>query len=229
MQDAGQVTAEEHRVRVLVPRQEVTGADRQWAERYEPGDVVRYTKGSEASGLDAREYARVEHVNAKENLLTVERSSGERVTYDPRRLQGVTVYREAERAFAVGDRVQFTAPDRDLHVANRELATIERITGRADGAAAAFVSTPGAPSRLKSDQPHPSRLRLRRHEPQQPGPDRRPRPRPHRHRAWRRAPGQPAPGVRRRLPRPVRRADLHERQGAARARHQPGRLAQRRD
>jgi ATP-dependent exoDNAse (exonuclease V) alpha subunit len=47
MQDAGQVGRVEHRVRVLVARQDVTGADRQWAEQYDRGDIVRYTKGSE--------------------------------------------------------------------------------------------------------------------------------------------------------------------------------------
>ncbi len=30
---------------MLVARQEITGADRQWAAQYEPGDVVRYTRG----------------------------------------------------------------------------------------------------------------------------------------------------------------------------------------
>jgi ATP-dependent exoDNAse (exonuclease V) alpha subunit len=49
------------------------------------------------------------------------------VTYDPRRLSGVTLYREADRAFAAGDRVQVTAPDRSRHLANRELGTLERI------------------------------------------------------------------------------------------------------
>ena len=39
----------------------------------------------------------------------------------------MTVYRETTRAFAVGDRVQFTAPDRELGVANRELGTITAI------------------------------------------------------------------------------------------------------
>jgi ATP-dependent exoDNAse (exonuclease V) alpha subunit len=42
-------------------------------------------------------------------------------------LQGVTLYRETEREFAKGDRVQMTAPDRERGVANRELGTIERI------------------------------------------------------------------------------------------------------
>src|SRR5256712_1844156 len=56
MQTAGQVAHVEHRARVLVPRQEITGADRQWAEQYEPGDVVRYTKGSKTHGLEAGVY-----------------------------------------------------------------------------------------------------------------------------------------------------------------------------
>ena len=59
-------------MRVLVARQEITGADRQWAEQYEAGDVVRYTKGSKTHGIEAGEYARVERVNEKENLVTVE-------------------------------------------------------------------------------------------------------------------------------------------------------------
>lgn len=130
MQSARRVDHQEYHARVLVARQDITGADRQWAERYNPGDVVRYTKGSTTFGLDAGEYARVERVEAKDNLVTVAREHGAAVTYDPRRLHGVTVYREADRAFATGDRVQFTAPDRERHVANRELGTIEKIDDR---------------------------------------------------------------------------------------------------
>ncbi len=37
------------------------------------------------------------------------------------------MYREEPRNFAVGDRIQFTAPANDLKVANRELGTIESI------------------------------------------------------------------------------------------------------
>jgi len=37
------------------------------------------------------------------------------------------VYHETEHAFSEGDRVQFTAPSKDLRVANRELGTIEKI------------------------------------------------------------------------------------------------------
>jgi len=127
MQTAGQVEAKEHKQRVLVARQEITGADRQWAAQYQPGDVVRYTRGSKTHGIEAGEYARVERANEKENLVTVKRENGEQVSYDPRRLHGVTLYRETERAFSQGDRVQFTAPNRERHIANRELGTIEEI------------------------------------------------------------------------------------------------------
>jgi conjugative relaxase-like TrwC/TraI family protein len=127
MQREGHVDRHQHHVSVLVARQEITGADRQWAERYEPGDVVRYSRGSKALGIEAGDYGRVERVVATTNQVTVRTDDERSVSYDPRRLQGVTLYREAERTFATGDRVQMTAPDRERAVPNRELGTIERI------------------------------------------------------------------------------------------------------
>jgi conjugative relaxase-like TrwC/TraI family protein len=127
MQERGTVGREEHKVRVLEPRQELTGADRAWAEQYQPGDVLRYSKGSKIVGVKAGEYATVRDVDGQENKLTVERGDGKHVSYDPRRLQGVSVYREAERDFAEGDRIQFTAPSKELHVANRELGTVAHL------------------------------------------------------------------------------------------------------
>jgi ATP-dependent exoDNAse (exonuclease V) alpha subunit len=65
--------------------------------------------------------------NAKENEITVRKPDGSEVTYDPARLRGIDAYTEMERRFSVGDRIQFTAPQQELHVANRALATIEQI------------------------------------------------------------------------------------------------------
>jgi ATP-dependent exoDNAse (exonuclease V) alpha subunit len=76
---------------------------------------------------DVGTYRSVVAINSGANLLTVEQASGERSTYDPRRLTGVSVYRETAREFASGDRIQFTAPDKELAVANRDLAVIESI------------------------------------------------------------------------------------------------------
>jgi conjugative relaxase-like TrwC/TraI family protein len=132
MQNRGDVGKVEHKLLVLESRQEMTGADRQWAGQYEPGDVLRYSRGSKTESIGPGEYARVTGVDAKENRLTIEREAGTLQTYDPRRLSGVSVHREADREFSQGDRVQFTAPSRDLHVANRDLGTIEHVNSSGD-------------------------------------------------------------------------------------------------
>jgi ATP-dependent exoDNAse (exonuclease V) alpha subunit len=105
----------------------MTGAERAWATRYQIEDMVRYSRGSRLVGVEPGTYGKVVAVNPIENLLTIQKANGEQVSYDPKRLSGVSVYREAEREFSVGDRIQFTAPDRQLDVANRELGKIERI------------------------------------------------------------------------------------------------------
>ena len=123
----GSLAPEDHTFRVLVQRQDMTGAERSWASHYEIDDVVRYTRGSKAIGIEAAAYASVVAINPAANQLTVEKANGELATYDPRRLTGVSVYQEIEREFSVGDRIQFTAPDKSLGVANRDMAVIEAI------------------------------------------------------------------------------------------------------
>ncbi len=139
LQAKGVVASDEHRTQVLVPRQDLTGAERTWAERYNVGDVLRYSRSSQETGIGKGEYARVKSVDAPCNRLTVELKDGTERSYDPRRQQGVSVYREQERAFSTGDRVQLTAPSRELKLANRELGTVEslgqdgRLSLRMDG------------------------------------------------------------------------------------------------
>jgi molybdopterin-guanine dinucleotide biosynthesis protein len=123
----GTVAPEDHSFRILVQRQDMTGAERSWAGRYEINDVVRYARGSKSVGIAAGEYRTVVGINSESNLLIVEKSTGEQANYDPRRLTGVSVYREASREFSAGDRIQFTAPDKSLRVANRDLAVIESV------------------------------------------------------------------------------------------------------
>ncbi len=128
LQGRGLVGREEFRVDALVPRQDLTGADRTWAARYQFNDVLLYSRTSKETGIEKGEYARVKSVDAPNNLLTVVRADGSEQTYDPRRQQGVSIYKEQEKAFSMGDRIQFTAPAKDLKVANRELGTIQSFT-----------------------------------------------------------------------------------------------------
>jgi conjugative relaxase-like TrwC/TraI family protein len=128
LQERGLVGTEEHRVNALVPRQDLTGADRTWAARYQFNDVLLYSRTSKETGIEKGEYARVKNVDAPNNLLTVVRVDGSEQTYDPRRQQGVSIYKEQEKAFSVGDRIQFTAPAKEFQVANRELGTVQSFT-----------------------------------------------------------------------------------------------------
>jgi hypothetical protein len=63
---------EDHSFRVLVQRQEMTGAERSWASRYEINDVLRYSRGSKSVGIEPGDYGTVVSVNSAANLLTVE-------------------------------------------------------------------------------------------------------------------------------------------------------------
>jgi hypothetical protein len=67
MQNTGQVSSDEHGVHLLFARQDLTGADRRHAQNYESGDAIRYSKGSKPLRVEAGEYARVAHVDAKED------------------------------------------------------------------------------------------------------------------------------------------------------------------
>jgi len=114
-------------MRVLATRSDMTGADRTWAARYAVNDVLYYPRGSHDIGIEKQSYTKVIATERKDNLLTVQKEDGTTITYNPARLYGVTVYRELERDFAVGDRLSFTAPSKELGVANRDLGTLQRI------------------------------------------------------------------------------------------------------
>ena len=47
LRSKGIVGQEEHRTQVLVPRQDLTGASRMWAARYDAGDVPLYSRSSQ--------------------------------------------------------------------------------------------------------------------------------------------------------------------------------------
>ena len=138
LQAGGAVAKEGQTLNTLAHRSDMTGADREWAARYHAGDVLKYTTGSKAHGLERGSYATVTSTSAKDNTVTVRRADGQSVTYDPKRLKGVNAYSETSREFTTGERVQFTTSDRKLGIANRDLGTVTRIepnqiTVRMDG------------------------------------------------------------------------------------------------
>ncbi len=127
-QTSGQISKQDYRTKVLENRNDMTGAERTFAAAYHPDDVIRYTSASKKHGISAGEYARVLSTNDKDNTITIKLEKSQReVSYNPQRLQGVTVYREAEREFSIGDRLQFRAPHHPERIVNGELGTLEKI------------------------------------------------------------------------------------------------------
>lgn len=127
LQTIGTIAKESQALNTLAHRSDMTGADREWAARYHAGDVLKYTTGSKAHRLERGSYVTVLSTNAKDNTVTVERADGQSVMYDPKRLKGVNAYSETARAFATGERVQFTTSDKTLGVSNRDLGTVTKI------------------------------------------------------------------------------------------------------
>jgi len=128
LQRDGKVSRDDHQMTVYVNRQDMTGTERTFANAYVPGeDIIRYNRASKVYGVEVGDYALVRAKNHKENEITVHFESGRELTYNPQRLSGVSVYREAEREFAEGDRIQFRAPFTEKRIANGELATIGKI------------------------------------------------------------------------------------------------------
>lgn len=128
LQEQGIVSGDDHELNVLVNRQDMTGTERKFALAYVPGeDIVRYNTASKVYSVEAGDYGRVLDANHRYNTITVRQESGREITYNPQRLSGVSVYKEAKRSFAEGDRIQFRAPFAEAKIKNSELGTITEI------------------------------------------------------------------------------------------------------
>src|SRR5579875_3850440 len=121
-----QLTGPEFKQQILVARQDLTKEDRKHAAAYHVDDVIKFHKNNKTVGVEKGDYLTVVAVDPAKNLITVKH--GEQLkTYDPSRAYGVQVYERAERAFAEGERIQFTAPWRSKGIANRETGTLESV------------------------------------------------------------------------------------------------------
>ena len=88
LQEAGKLGTEQKTFSVLAHRSDMTGADREWAARYKPGDILKYEKGSKAYSIARNSYATVLSADARNNTVTVQQQGGKPITYDPKRLKG---------------------------------------------------------------------------------------------------------------------------------------------
>ncbi len=128
LQREGNVSRNDQQTTVYVSRSDMTGPERGFANSYRPfDDIIRYNCASKVHKVKAGDYARVLETDHETNKITVRFFNGRKLTYNPTRLSGVSVYYEAERAFAEGDRLQIRAPFRAKRIANGALGTITKI------------------------------------------------------------------------------------------------------
>ena len=152
LRKAGTLAENGQQFQTLSHRSDMTGPDRTWAAMYRTGDVVQYERGSKAEGIERGAFGVVQASDSRTNRLTVEMDNGSTVTYDPKRVYGVNVYREVSRELATGDRLQFSAQNKELGVANRDLGTVtkiepDRLTVRMNGKEGRTISF--APSEFR--------------------------------------------------------------------------------
>jgi conjugative relaxase-like TrwC/TraI family protein len=130
-----QIGEENKTIKVLRARNDLSGAERKFAGRYEAGDIVRYSRGSREHGINAGSQTKVIKIDRENNLLTVETAAGKTTTYDPKRLSGVSVFKEEEIEVCAGERLQarvainLSKGRGAAKIANGEMLTVERIKG----------------------------------------------------------------------------------------------------
>jgi len=128
LQREGKVSRDDRQMNVYVNRQDMTGTERTFANSYRPNeDIIRYNRASKVYKVKVGDYATVTATNHEKNEITVRFPNGRTLTYDPTRLSGVSVYNEAQRSFAEGDRIQFRAPFSEKRIVNGELGSIKKL------------------------------------------------------------------------------------------------------
>jgi ATP-dependent exoDNAse (exonuclease V) alpha subunit len=128
LQREGKVNRDDHQMKVYVNRQDMTGTERTFANSYRPGgDIIRYNRASRVYKVNVGDYATVIATNHEKNEITVRFANGRTLTFDPTRFSGVSVYNQAERAFAERDRIQFRAPFTEKRIVNGELGSITKL------------------------------------------------------------------------------------------------------
>jgi hypothetical protein len=129
LRQQGRLSNENHTVPVLVQQH---FENPHLATNYAPSDEIRFRKGSlERHSIADNSSVTVLSVDRQSNGLTVETSTGHHVSYDPasltRQIAQSAIYREEEREFAAGDRIQFSVSDREVGVRKGTFGAIERI------------------------------------------------------------------------------------------------------
>jgi conjugative relaxase-like TrwC/TraI family protein len=136
LKEAGKIGREETEIKILRPRSELSGIEREFAGAYREGDIITYTRGSAENNIAAKSLATVVKADREQNLLTVEikdvrdGKEAREITYNPKRLRGVSVWTVEKIKVSEGDRLQLRVPfeDKQTKFANGTMLEVGKIT-----------------------------------------------------------------------------------------------------
>jgi hypothetical protein len=129
LQSEGKLAPEGRSIPILI---EQKFPNPRFAGNYRPSDEIHFRTGSpKVEGIPHHSVAHVLEVDAGRNTLTIETADGGQVTYNPAQLRSQTnqstIYREETREVAVGERIRFTASEKENHIRTGSFAAVERI------------------------------------------------------------------------------------------------------
>jgi conjugative relaxase-like TrwC/TraI family protein len=122
----GYVSKRGRELEILIKR-DLTPAQLQHPLSYHEGDVIYFVRGSRAQSIPKQAYLRVGRVT--EDSLTLRFANGREFEFDPSRWKGLLVHISETRTIAVGDRIEWRAPDNRRRIANHEFAVVKTLTG----------------------------------------------------------------------------------------------------
>jgi hypothetical protein len=119
---------------ILVPRQDLTGADREVALKYEVGNIIRFREGSKSLPIERGSYWKVVKRDSARNEVSIYREkadgTAEQRTFNPKFLKHLEVYEREERELCVGDKILFKRKVKEHGIANGTAAVVVAIQGR---------------------------------------------------------------------------------------------------
>lgn len=129
----GQLKGEEGSYAILINKS-YTKAEKTRVENYIVGDVVRFNKTYPNLQIKAGDYCKVVEGRRPGNDVTLQRSDGGLLNWDPQKIGGrregaIEVYQAETRGLMVGDKIVWTRNQKEEGLLNAEMLTVSKIKG----------------------------------------------------------------------------------------------------
>ncbi len=120
------VVSESHLTTTALIRRGLTQAEIKSTGSYNPGEVVRFSRGYQRHGIPKGSYWEVQGRDSDQGTVTLSRGD-QNLEWNPAKLSKVEVYRPQEIEIARGDKIIFNKNDRDAGIINGQIGHIQSL------------------------------------------------------------------------------------------------------